>query len=106
MDRFLAVAEKDVYVYTNENKMYRTTIESAIETLRDALDEEAQMEERNPHLGFDLVDMLQVNEHNRDALRRDNERLREAMGKVASDLRGLAERTNNDAMDDFAKEQA
>lgn len=104
MDRFLAVAEKDVWVYTNENKMYRARIKGVIETLRDALDEEAQMEERNPHLGFDLVDMLHVNEHNRDALRRDNARLRGVMGEVAKDLQELANRKDSDAYDLREKE--
>ena len=106
MDRFLYEAEKRCDEYGRENKKYRTTIEGAITTLRDAQDEEARLEERDPRLGFDLVGVLQVTEHNRDALYHDNERLREVMGKVASDLLGLADRTDADAARDFAEEEA
>lgn len=96
MDRFLYEAEKRCEEYGRENKTYRARIEGAIETLRDALDEEARIEERDPRLGFDLIGVLHVTERNRDSLRRDNERLRDVMDKVASDLRSPGDLTKED----------
>jgi hypothetical protein len=99
MDRFLYEAEKRCDEYGRENEKYRAGIESVIATLRDALDETAQMEERDPRLGFDLIDVLHVTEHNRDALYLDNDRLCGVMGDVAKDLQELADRTDSDAYD-------
>lgn len=101
MDAFLAFAEEDVRAYTRENEKYRTCIEGAIGILRDALNEEARLEERGPHLGFGVVAVLHVTERNRDALRHDNERLRDVMGQVAQDLQELAARKNGDAIRDL-----
>lgn len=105
MERFLYEAEKRCKEYGQENKIYRACIEGAIERLRDALDVEVTMAKRKP-TDWGVTAETLVAERNRDALRRDNERLREVIGQTASELRELSEWTIADVTGGVAGEEA
>lgn len=92
MERFLYEAQKKCKEYGDENKIYRACIEGAIERFRDALEEQVMTEKRKD-TDWGVTAETLVAERNRDALRRDNERLREVIGQTASELRQLSEWT-------------